>query len=58
MLFRAVSLMQEFIGDEDVGEGNEKPTKHSVSKMLFFLQNGNAVEFNLFKFNSYASYLH
>jgi hypothetical protein len=26
---KAVSLMHEFIGDEDVAEGNEKPTKHS-----------------------------
>jgi hypothetical protein len=26
---KAVSLMQEFVGDGDVAEGNEKPTKHS-----------------------------
>ncbi|PNF19015.1 hypothetical protein B7P43_G12399 [Cryptotermes secundus] len=26
---KAVSLMQEFIKDEDMAEGNEKPTKHS-----------------------------
>jgi hypothetical protein len=34
MLHRAVSLMQEFIGDEDVAEGNEKPTQHSVSNIF------------------------
>jgi hypothetical protein len=36
--------MQEFIGDEDVGEGNEKPSKHFVSTILYLLHNFNALE--------------
>jgi hypothetical protein len=36
--------MQEFIGDEDVGDGNEQPSKHFVSTILYLVHNFNAVE--------------
>lgn len=36
--------MQEFIGDEDIVEGNEKPTKHSVSNVLYILYSGDTLE--------------
>jgi hypothetical protein len=31
--------MQEFIGDEEIVEGNENPTKHLVSKLLLHSHN-------------------
>jgi hypothetical protein len=31
--------MQAFIGDEDVGDDNEKPSKHSVSTVLYLVHN-------------------
>jgi hypothetical protein len=36
--------MQEFIGDEDVVEGNEKASKHFVSTLLYDVDNFNALE--------------
>jgi hypothetical protein len=35
--------MQEFIGDEDVGEGNEMASKHFVSTILYVVDNFNAL---------------
>jgi hypothetical protein len=35
--------MQEFIGDEDVGEGNEMTSKHFVSTILYVVDNFNAL---------------
>jgi hypothetical protein len=34
--------MQEFIGDEDEVEGNEKASKHFVSTVLYVIDNFNA----------------
>jgi len=42
VLYRAVSRMQEFIGDEDVVEGNERASKHFVSTILYIVDNFNA----------------
>jgi len=36
--------MQEFIGDEDVVEGNEKASKYFVSTVLYVVDNFNALE--------------
>jgi hypothetical protein len=35
--------MQEFIGDEDVGEGNDIASKHFVSILLYVVNNFNAL---------------
>jgi hypothetical protein len=42
MFRRAVSLMQEFIRDEDVAEDNEKPTEHSVSNMFYIFHHSHS----------------
>lgn len=36
--------MQEFLGDEDVGEGNDKASKHFVSTILYIFDNFSALE--------------